>query len=170
VATDDKEKPPEPMVLVMEWRETMSEESKMMPIPAGSLLTVTTGEYRNWCTIDGVFLAKSDIDPESLRDQWLQDHPDQREEHCFEEGNFLAWTASLGLIEPLDCYEWHLSNYSIADQMDVQKLANGICDKEKPPEPRSAGGFWGWTKFWLANSPRFTGNVKAPAEHSAKRR
>jgi hypothetical protein len=98
----------------------MSEESRMMLIPAGSLLTITLREYSDYSVI-GVFRAMADIDPDRVRGQWLQDHPDEREECCFEEYKFLAWIAACGLIQPLECYEWHLGNYGCISHMSVEK-------------------------------------------------
>lgn len=93
----------------------------MVIIPAGSLLTVTTGVYSDYC-VRGVFRATANIDASALRDAWLKEHPEQDGEYTFREAEFLGWAARQGLIEPLDCFEWHLSDYSRASEMTVEKM------------------------------------------------
>ncbi len=92
--------------------------SKMAIIPAGSIFTVTTGEYNDY-SVQGVFRAKVDIDAEALRDEWLIMHPDQRRDYRFKAFDFMGWVARRDLIEALDCFEWHLTDYARASEMDV---------------------------------------------------
>ena len=88
----------------------------MATIPAGSLLSVTTGEYSDF-HVQGIFRAISDIDPNSLLAEWLLLHHEQKKRHSFDKGGFLGWVARKGLLEPVDSYDWHLSCYGDADEM-----------------------------------------------------
>lgn len=95
----------------------------MEVIRAGSLLIVSTGEYSDY-SVDGVFRAKSDIDPEALRSEWLALHPEQTVRYCFRDEQFLAWVAGKGLLEPIDCTEWHLGDYCYAEDMWTNAMRN----------------------------------------------
>jgi hypothetical protein len=90
---------------------TYSRADAAPEIPAGSFFTVTTGEYSDY-SVHGVFRALQDIDPRALSKRYLSEHPDQAKEYHFEESQFLGWLAREGVIETVDSYEWHLSNYS----------------------------------------------------------
>jgi hypothetical protein len=90
----------------------------MRPIPAGSLFTVTTGVYSSY-EVTGVFRAAADIDPQALLDEWLEVHPEQKQQFSFIEDRFLAFVFRKGLMEPVDTYEWHLADYSSSSAMDV---------------------------------------------------
>jgi len=95
--------------------------AKMLPIPAGSLFTVTSGEYSDY-SVRGVFRALAAINADALRSEYLAERPEQAVEYCFREDQFLGWVARKGLIEAVDCFEWHLCNYSRASEMDVSKM------------------------------------------------
>ena len=84
----------------------MSTDKKAEIIPAGSLLTITTGAYSDY-TVHGVFRALVNIDSEALRIQWFTEHPEQTERYS--ERLYLGWIARKGLIEPVDCFEWYLN-------------------------------------------------------------
>jgi hypothetical protein len=84
--------------------------TEMETIPKGSIFTISTGEYSNYC-IRGIFKATEDINPNALIASWLAAHPEQKEKYCFQESDFIA---SLSLIlEPIDAFEWHLSDDEI---------------------------------------------------------
>lgn len=93
-------------------------ENSMRLIPAGSLLTITTGIYSDY-SVHGVFKALQDIDANALRAEWLVLHPEQAQDYSFNEDAFLGWLARRNFIEALDCFEFHLSDYSRADTMEV---------------------------------------------------
>ena len=94
---------------------------RMGVIPSGSLLTVTTGEYSDY-SVSGVFRALADIDCDSLRDTWIEEFPEQKEPYRFERMAFLAMAVRLKLLEPIDCFEWHLGDYSNIDEMSLSKM------------------------------------------------
>lgn len=94
---------------------------EMALIPAGVLFTVTTGEYSDY-GVSGVFRALAPIDASALREEWLAEHPEQREDYRFREGAFLGWVARKGFLEPVDCFEWHLCDYSRASEMSVTEM------------------------------------------------
>lgn len=90
----------------------------MIPIPAGTLVTITSGEYGN-VHIIGLFRAIKTLDCGALQKQWIQIHPDQVEEFSFEEINFIAWAVVEGWLEPVDRFEWYLANSGSVDEMLV---------------------------------------------------
>ena len=101
---------------------------KMRVIKAGEMLTVTTGEYSDY-SVHGVFEAVNDIDTEALKECWLSEHPEQREEHRFQDGLFLGWVFRQGCLRPISTIEWHLGSYGTAGKMEV-------CDeKSYDPDP-----------------------------------
>lgn len=97
----------------------MNDEPKMAVIPAGSLFTVSTGEYDEY-TVMGVFRATGDIDPNALRDEWLAAHPDESSGHKFMPHSFLADAARRGLCEAVPSFEWHLCDYCRVSKMWVE--------------------------------------------------
>lgn len=111
----------------------MSASGKRMAIiPAGSLLTVSTGEYSDY-SVRGVFRAKSDIDADALRQEWLKDNPVNEENYWFfNEDQFLGWVCRLGLLDPVDCFEWHIAPPNEAwHTMTVEQLKNRAEDEEE---------------------------------------
>lgn len=94
---------------------------KMEIIPAGSLLTISTGEYSDY-SIHGVFRAIHNIDAETLRLRWLADHPEEAERYRFNAMAFLAAATKAGLVEQVECWEWHLDDDCDASDMTVRKI------------------------------------------------
>jgi hypothetical protein len=92
---------------------------KATPIPAGALFTMTTGEYSDYC-IEGVFRASAEIDADALLAQWFIDHPEQNEKYRFHEREFIV--AHIHLFEPVECWEFHVGDYSSPNEHFVRKL------------------------------------------------
>jgi hypothetical protein len=99
----------------------------MIPIPAGALLTITTGAYSDYC-IKGVFRAIKTLDCDALKSAWILLHPDQAGDYNFDDSQFIAWLAVEGLIEPVDCFEWYLGDYGHIETMSVEQLGDGSVD------------------------------------------
>jgi hypothetical protein len=93
----------------------------MIPIPAGALFTITTGDYSDY-SIHGVFRALREINADALQETWLTNHPEQRVHYNFREDEFLAWIAREGYMEAVNCFEWHLCDYSSVGEMTVRKI------------------------------------------------
>jgi hypothetical protein len=102
------------------------------PIPAGSLLIITTDEYSSYYVM-GVFRAKQTIDHANLYKEYLKEYPEQAHPPGspymdeivgwnFRPDKFLAWVSRKGLLEPLDCYEWNLE---LAKIERVEDLSGG---------------------------------------------
>jgi hypothetical protein len=85
-------------------------------IKQGSLLTISTGEYSDYF-IQGVFRATKEINVDELTKTYLAENPRQRKEFEFNDSQFLGWVARQGFLEPIDCYEWHLSEYGKVERM-----------------------------------------------------
>lgn len=98
--------------------EPEPERSKMVVIPKGSYLTVTTGEYSDY-DVQGVFRALQDIDAEALREEWLGEYPGQQQDYHFRTDIFLGWVVRKGIIDLVPSYEWHLDSYGCVDAMGV---------------------------------------------------
>jgi hypothetical protein len=96
----------------------LASEKKLVPIPKGALFTVTTGCYSDY-SVCGVFRALAEIDCEALREEWLRKNPEQAGDYKFNESGFLA--ANAHLMEPLECWDWHLADYATINEMDVNK-------------------------------------------------
>jgi hypothetical protein len=92
--------------------------SKQVPIPKGATFTVTSGCYSDFM-VQGVFLARAEIDVERLRDEWLAAHPEQNKQYSFNDSGFLASMAAL--MEPIESWELHLCDYSNADEIRVSQ-------------------------------------------------
>lgn len=92
----------------------------MVPIPAGSMVVITEGAYSDY-TVQNLYRAKVDIDANAMLRDYLIEHPDQRSDYTFDNDKFMAWLATKDLLEPLPYYEWHLTDYSSAEEMDVIK-------------------------------------------------
>lgn len=88
-----------------------------VPIPAGSLLTISTGEYSDY-SVWGVFKALDEIDADALRSEYLALHPDQAGRYTFNTTEFVAWVSRKGLLEPVPSFEWHLGTFGV-DEMSV---------------------------------------------------
>lgn len=104
---------------------------RMAPIPAGALLTVTTGEYSDY-QVQGVFRALQRIDAEALLEEWCSAHPKQREAYEFDDVAFLAFVARKGLLEPVYSFEWHLCNYRSASDMNVMECLAKDIQEARP--------------------------------------
>jgi hypothetical protein len=89
-------------------------DKKMVVIPAGSLLTISTGEYSDY-NVAGVFRALADIDANALQDEWKEQHPGEGDK--FDDDAFLAWIAGRKLLEPVPSFEWHLTDYYSFSEM-----------------------------------------------------
>jgi len=93
------------------------------PIPKGATFTISTGEYSDY-SVHGVFVAREQIDTKALKAEWLVDHPQQNEDYSFNDHQFIAWLAAKGLMEAIDSWEWHISEYGCLNEgwlMDPEK-------------------------------------------------
>ena len=100
-------------------------EKEMATIPAGSLLTISTGEYSDY-TISGVFRAKTEIDASALRDEWFRLHPEQSDGYRFREAEFLGWLYRNGVLESVSCFEWHITGCYRGVSMWVDTLESDV--------------------------------------------
>lgn len=99
--------------------------SKLETIPAGVLFTATTGCYSDYI-VRGVFRSLQELDPNALRDEYLQLYPEQATKYRFRDEQFLTWVTRKGLIEIVDCWEWHLEDYSTVQDMWTGKVDNHV--------------------------------------------
>jgi len=81
-------------------------------------LDYASGTYSDYF-IGGVFRALDNLDAASLLAEYIKINPEEAEEYYFEETRFLGWLLSRKLIEPVDCFEWHLCSIN---EMSIKKL------------------------------------------------
>ncbi len=89
---------------------------ELRDIPAGEMIAITEGVYSNYSVV-GFFRATKVIPVKALIQRWMVEHPDPR--GAFDHGGFLAWVNSQGYLEQVNHWEWHLEDYSRADEMTV---------------------------------------------------
>jgi len=85
----------------------MSKKSKNI-IKKGELFLFSIGEFSNY-GIKATCKAQKDIDVEEIKQQYLEQYPDQ-EEYCeFEPYRFIKWVlVDQGLAEEISCKELHM--------------------------------------------------------------
>jgi hypothetical protein len=79
-------------------------------IPAGKLFIVSTGEYSDY-SVSGLFRAKAELKPDDLLEEYLTQHPEERDGYNADFDRFVAWLTGRGLIEGVEHAEWHLGSY-----------------------------------------------------------
>lgn len=89
-------------------------------MPKGAFVTITTGEHSDYI-VQGVFRALDDIYADEVMEGYLQEHPEQREGRGYREGAFLAYAVRLGLLEPIDSFEWNIGGYGSPKDMMVER-------------------------------------------------
>ena len=94
------------------------------PVRKGDIFTITTGCYSDY-TIDGVFRAREDFNPDALLADYGARFPEQQGRYKFEEAQFVAELVRLQIIEQVEgVREWHLGDYgdwsATADMPDVE--------------------------------------------------
>lgn len=102
-------------------------EEYMMPIPKGSIITTTVGEYSDYGVV-AVVRALQDLNPKELRDRYLAEFPEENDPYAFEEYKFQNWLNKHGYVEELNHFKWHFGAYGHADKMYVD---------HKPPKMES---------------------------------
>lgn len=87
----------------------------MSTIRKGTLLLLSRGEYSDY-DVTAVCRATQDFDPDALKREWLDAHPDQDEQYRADLSAFLAWLLNVKAIaEELEVTELHLGSYSTLD-------------------------------------------------------
>lgn len=94
-------------------------DKQMVPIPAGSWLILSEGVFSNYHAV-GLFRTKVDIDPESLRLEYLMANPEQSVDYEFDAHQFMAWLSAKDLMDEVPYYEWCMGSYSCADLMEAE--------------------------------------------------
>ena len=95
-------------------------DKPMEIIPAGTLFVATKDEYSSY-TVMGIFWTLVQVDPNKKRKEWLELHPEQREDYKFSCYEFVAWLVAENVIEEMDFCEWFIGAYGGCDKMEVRK-------------------------------------------------
>ena len=87
-------------------------KSKLLPIPAGTLFTITTGAYSDYI-VQGVFRAVKEIDTAAFEAEFNQKFPKKfplSRYSSVEDSpeSFIGWAAASGAIEPFASWEWSI--------------------------------------------------------------
>lgn len=81
------------------------------------LIILSEGAYSDYGVIT-IGKAIEDIDIKTLTNEYLEIHPEQKEEYHFSEDKFVKWLViDKGLIEELPYVEWHVADYGSAEEM-----------------------------------------------------
>lgn len=91
---------------------------------AGKLLCVDRGEYSDY-NVTGFFVALRDFDPRAELDEFLNAHPEQREDYSFEQDMFLAALLAKGLLLEVDYGTLYLGTYSSHDSFGFTTAHEG---------------------------------------------
>ena len=87
-------------------------DKEMEPIPAGSLVNITTGEYSNY-SIHGVFRANVELNPNALRAEFLNAHPEAKTTYGFSLTKFLGYLIQKQMLEPIESFEWGFGDFDM---------------------------------------------------------
>jgi len=86
-----------------------------MKIKKNEMFLFSAGSYSNYEVIT-ICKAKTDIDIELLKKEYLKNNPDEEEDYCFKQYKFVKWIiVDKKLAEEIRYKEWHLGSYAIAD-------------------------------------------------------
>lgn len=88
------------------------------PIKKDELILFSSGEYSDY-GLSGMCLALKDIDVSSLRDKYIELHPEQMAKYSLKEDQFLDFLKQGEYIKPVAFKEWYMGSYSSIDAMHV---------------------------------------------------
>ena len=85
-----------------------------MKIKKGEIFLFSNGEYSDY-EIVTICKAKNDIDIETLKEEYIKNNPDEKEDY-FEYYKFVKWIiVDKRLADEIEYKEWYLGEYGIAD-------------------------------------------------------
>jgi hypothetical protein len=94
-----------------------------MVIPAGTLITLSTGEYSDYEVL-ALGRTVTELDDEALREEYLTLYPEQRTKYDFRVFQFVKWLmVDKRVLQEVDYVEWFLGGNGKADF--------GVSDGEK---------------------------------------
>lgn len=81
---------------------------------AGKLICVDGGEYSDY-RIYGFFVVLKDFDPYEELEEYLKEHPEQREDYHFKEDGLLAALLRKGLLMEVKYGTIHLTDFACSN-------------------------------------------------------
>ena len=90
-------------------------------IKKDELVLFSTGKYSDY-NVRGLAKALQDIDPEQVRNDYINIHPEQTADYSFDDVMFIDYLKELKLIEFIEApkwKEWYLEAYSCISHMFV---------------------------------------------------
>lgn len=87
-------------------------------IPKGRLILLSSGEYSDY-SLAGLYIANVDIVPEEVRNNYLNEYPEEQDNYKLNEVNFKNYLVNNNLVTPMGCTEWYMGGYSSIKNMDV---------------------------------------------------
>lgn len=85
------------------------------------IVLTTSGCYSDY-SVEGIFYWKSDKQPKEIFDEWLEAHPEQREEYRFSSSEFVGWLNQIGAIEDVPFKSMHLGDYCRVEECELPEL------------------------------------------------
>ena len=98
----------------------MTDNKTLRPIAAGTILTITTGDYSAY-TVQGVFRAVSDINTQQLYADYVASRPEDYDDFLDHE-IFLGWVWQRGLIEEIATVEWNIDTWCCEPRQGVSAI------------------------------------------------
>lgn len=103
----------------------------MLPIPKNALFTISTGIYSEYYVL-GIFRAIETIELNSIREKYFAAYPRQNEAYNLNAHLFIAWLIRNNIIEPVDCFELHLSDQEEnLSNTSIEKIDDILLDSEE---------------------------------------
>lgn len=93
----------------------------LLKIPKDTIVLFSTGEYSDY-NVKGLYKAKQDIDPDELRNEYINLYPEQTAPYSFKDNDFVKFLKEKDLVEPVpgpNWMEWYLESYANISEMRV---------------------------------------------------
>lgn len=103
-------------------------KKRLRTIQPGELLLITSGAYSGYA-VHCLGTAVRQVPLELLLEDWLNAHPEQREEHRFQHEEFLAHLTTEGFIEEVNHVEFHLSGYQTAAEVEISDVVSAEIEQ-----------------------------------------
>lgn len=90
-----------------------------------TVLAMETGEYSDYSVL-GFFEAVVDVDEQKVVDEYLSQHPQQKQMFHFDHYQFVAWLVEKGYLRDIDYARWFIGSYGQApSEMSTTPGARG---------------------------------------------
>jgi hypothetical protein len=87
-------------------------------IPKDTLVLLSSGEYSDY-SLEGLYITTSDLYPEKIRNDYINEYPEQTDTYMFKESTFKEYLLKNNYVKPMGCTEWYMGSYSSIKNMEV---------------------------------------------------